>query len=131
MIDSSAVVAIAFGEPERRAMLRALAADPVRLMSAVSVLEARLVIGGRRDLAAVESFKRLRARAGVQVILFSAGQAELAWAAWRRFGKGRHPAALNLGDCCAYALARATREPLLYNGDDFARTDVPSVLGRP
>lgn len=131
MIDSSAVVAITFGESERRAMLRAVVADPVRLMSAVSMLEARLVIGARRGPIAIESFERLIARMGVQVVPFSAEQAELAWAAWQRFGKGRHPAALNLGDCCAYAPAREARQPLLYKGDDFARTDIQGALSPP
>ena len=131
MIDTSAVVAIAFGEPGRRVLLRALVADPVRLMSTVSVLEARLVVGARRGSAAVGTLDRLLTRAGIRTVPFSPTQAELAWRAWQRFGKGRHPAALNLGDCCAYALAQDTGEPLLYKARDFARTDIPSAMATP
>lgn len=128
VIDTSALVAILAGEPEQRALAEAIQADPVRLISAATLLEATMVIESRYGPAGGRELDLLLHRAKVQVVDVSAEQTEIARAAWRRFGKGRHPAALNYGDCFSYALARVSGERLLCKGDDFARTDLPLSL---
>lgn len=95
-------------------------------MSAVSALELILVIGARKrepGLAILDEFMKA---SGLRIRPFDEEQLTLAKDAWLKFGKGRHPAALNLGDCCSYALAKATGEPLIYKGQDFSRTDITS-----
>jgi ribonuclease VapC len=128
VIDSSAIIAILLEEPEAVLFAHAIAQDRVRLMSAVSALEVNLVMGGRKGPGAIREFDLLLHRAQIEIVTFNAEQFELARAAWLRFGKGRNPAALNLGDCCSYALARASGEPLLAKGHDFAKTDIRMVL---
>jgi ribonuclease VapC len=124
VLDSSAVLAILFDEPERRAFTCAIERDPRRLMSAANLLESALLVEARRGEAAGRELDLLLHRADVQIAPVNADQVELARIAWRRFGKGRHPASLNFGDCFAYALAQASGEPLLFKGQDFGRTDV-------
>lgn len=97
-------------------------------MSTVSALEINLVVGGRKGPGAIREFDLLLHRAAIEVVPFTNEQFELARGVWLRFGKGRHSAALNLGDCCSYALARVSGEPLLAKGDDFAKTDIRMVL---
>jgi ribonuclease VapC len=127
VLDSSAVLAILFDESERREFTRAIERDPRRLMSAGNVLESALVAEARRGEPAGRELDLLLHRADVQVVSVDADQVEFARAAWRRFGKGRHPAGLNFGDCFAYALAASSGEPLLFKGDDFKRTDIAAV----
>jgi len=127
VIDTSVVAALLFGEPEAEAFAAAIDADPVRLMSSASVLEAGLVIGSELGEAGERELDLLLARSGISVVAFNEEQLPLARDAWRRFGKGRHPAALNFGDCFSYALSKATGEPLLFKGRDFSRTDVSVV----
>ena len=104
-----------------------LAASP-RLMSAVSMQEAGMVIAGRfGDAAAWEPLDALLARMGIEIVAHDGALAGLARTAFLRFGKGRHAAGLNFGDCASYALAKATDVPLLFKGDDFGRTDVRIV----
>jgi ribonuclease VapC len=122
-IDSSAVVAIFKDEAEAEAFERAIAADPVRLMSAANVLEAAMVIEARLGEAGGAEFDLWLQKTGVDVVSLDRAHAETARFAWRRFGRGRHQAGLNFGDCFAYALASLTGEPLLFKGDDFSRTD--------
>jgi ribonuclease VapC len=129
VLDSSAVIAILFDEPERRTFTLAIERDPRRLMSAGNLLECSLLTEARRGETAGRELDLLLHRAGVQTVPVDADQVELARSAWRRFGKGRHPAALNFGDCFAYALSAATKEPLLFKGDDFAHTDVVAAVG--
>ncbi len=124
VIDSSAVIAILFDEPERRTFTLAIERDPRRLISAGNLLECALLAEARRGESAGRELDLLLHRADVQTIPVDANQVELARSAWRHFGKGRHPAALNFGDCFAYALSAAAEEPLLFKGEDFARTDV-------
>ncbi|HME01294.1 MAG TPA: type II toxin-antitoxin system VapC family toxin [Terriglobia bacterium] len=124
VIDSSALVAILFDEPERSHFNRLIEADRVRLISAATFLEAALVVEARRGEAAGRELDLLMHRARVSVVSVDAEQAETARAAWRRYGKGRHKAGLNYGDCFSYALAKVSGEPLLAKGDDFAQTDV-------
>jgi ribonuclease VapC len=124
VIDTSALVAIFFVEPERESFLEAIATAENRLLSAASVLETGMVLEGRQGEAAGREFDLFVVRANLQVVPVDAEQADLARSAWRKYGKGRHPAALNFGDCFAYALAKSTGEPLLAKGTDFASTDV-------
>jgi ribonuclease VapC len=127
VLDSSAVLAILFDEPERHAFTSAIERDPRRLMSSANLLESALIVESRRGEAAGRELDLLLHRADVQFVPVDTNQVGLARSAWRRFGKGRHPAGLNFGDCFAYALAAASDEPLLFKGNDFARTDVASV----
>lgn len=124
VVDSSAVVAILENEPERARFDRLIAADEVRLMSAVGRVECTCVVEGRRRERGRAALERFLSEAAIEVVAVTLQQSELACEAFRRFGKGRHPAALNIGDCFAYALAKATGEPLLSKGDDFPRTDL-------
>jgi ribonuclease VapC len=124
VIDSSAFVAILLGEPEQAAFVDAITADPTRIAGAPTVLETSMVILSRRGEAGLAEFRAFYARAAIQTAGFEPEQLDLAVDAFRRFGKGRHPAGLNYGDCFSYALAKATGEPLLFKGDDFPQTDI-------
>jgi len=124
VIDSSAIVAIMLGEDEGVPFAYAIEQDRVRLMSAVSALEINVVMGHRKGPSAIREFDLLLHRAAIEIVPFNGEQFELARAAWLRYGKGRHAAALNLGDCCSYALAKVSGEPLLAKGNDFVRTDL-------
>jgi ribonuclease VapC len=124
VIDTSAIVAILEDEPEREHFVRLLAADEIRLLSAVSRVECTCVIEGRkRDAGRVQLDLFLR-EAAIEIAPVTADQAGIACEAFRRFGRGRHPAGLNIGDAFSYALAKATGEALLFKGEDFARTDI-------
>ncbi|GAB6042598.1 type II toxin-antitoxin system VapC family toxin [Endothiovibrio diazotrophicus] len=127
VIDTSALIAILLHEPEGALLARAIAAAPRRLLSALSLLEAGIVIETKKGEEGARQLDLLIHRAGIEVIAMNGEQAGLARIAWRRYGKGRHPARLNLGDCCAYALSRHSGEPLLFKGDDFPHTDVQMV----
>jgi ribonuclease VapC len=127
VLDSSAVIAILFDEAERSALTSAIERDPRRLISAANLLETAVVAEARRGEQAGRELDLLLHRAEVQTVPVDADQVRIARSAWRRFGKGRHPAALNFGDCFAYALASATGEPLLFKGEDFGYTDVVGV----
>jgi len=132
VIDTSALLAILEDEPERHAFNAALAGAPVRRLSAANYVEACIVIQARRGAAAVDHLTALIARAGIEIVAVDGEQAVAAADAYRRFGKGQHTAGLNYGDLFAYALARTTGEPLLFKGEDFARTDVlPARLSPP
>jgi len=128
VVDSSALLAILFGEPEADAFIEALAAPDRKFMSAVNKLEAMIVAEARKGAAGAAALVRLLAAAEIEIIPFDSGQAEIAMAAWRRYGRGRHPAGLNLGDCAAYALASTLNEALLYKGGDFSRTDLAAAI---
>lgn len=128
VIDTSAVVAILRLEPEAGAFIDAIAGTLVRVMSAVSVQEASMVLAGRAfGPEAWAELDELIERARIEVAPYDGDQARAARAAFLRFGKGRHPAGLNFGDCASYALAQTRRMPLLFKGEDFARTDVARV----
>ncbi len=124
VIDTSALAAIFFHEPERDAFRNAIVAASSRLISAATVLEAGMVIEGRRGGGAGREFDLFIVRAQIKIVPIDAELADLARSAWRKYGKARHPAGLNFGDCFSYALAKATGEPLLAKGTDFAKTDV-------
>jgi ribonuclease VapC len=127
VIDTSALVAMLTDEPEAARYESAVAADPVRLISAASYLEAAIVIETRFGEAGGRELDLWLHRAGVDVVAVSAEQAEAARVAYRRFGKGRHPAGLNFGDCFSYALAMVSGESLLFKGADFTHTDISAA----
>lgn len=124
VIDTSAIVAIALDEPDAAALEARIADDPVRLISAATVLEATIVLETRLGDAGGREFDLWLLKIGAEIVPVDAEQTEAARRAWRRYGKGRHPAGLNYGDCFAYALALTRGEPLLYKGGDFARTEI-------
>ena len=124
VIDTSAFVAIFFAEPERQIFRDAIMAAETRLVSAVSVFETGIVLESRIGEGAGREFDLFVVRAKIEVVAVDAEQAELARSAWRRYGKGRHSAGLNFGDCFAYALAKSSGEQILAKGTDFARTDI-------
>jgi ribonuclease VapC len=127
VLDTSAIVAILSNEPERERFIGLIGSAPIRRLSAANRVEASLVIEGRKRAAGRADLDLFLSEAEVEIVPVTLEQAELACAAFRRYGKGRHPAGLNFGDVFAYALARATGEPLLFKGADFARTDIPSA----
>lgn len=127
VIDTSALIAILRAEPEGPAFLRAIVTAPRRLLSAVSKLEAGMVAVGRGDPAGGDDLDDLLSELQVEVLPFDERQADLARKAFASFGRGRHPAALNFGDCAVYALAISEAEPLLFKGTDFGATDVEVV----
>jgi ribonuclease VapC len=124
VIDASAIVAIAFNEPEAKSFRERIAEDPVRLISAATVFEAAMVIETRLGERGGSELDLWLHKAGVEIVAVEAEHADQARRAWRRFGKGRHAAGLNLGDCFSYALAALTQEPLLFKGEDFSKTDI-------
>ena len=127
VIDTSAAVAVLLSEPSAKAILAVVdGADP-RLMSAATLVEVGVVMEARLGPAGEAIVDRFVRDGGIDVVSFDRTQADRALEGWRRFGKGRHPAALNLGDCFSYGLAVAAGEPLLCVGDDFTRTDVTVV----
>src|SRR6478735_4430532 len=129
IIDTSAIIAILRDEPEAMVCARAIADATIRRVSAVNFVESAVVIDASRDPIAARRFDDFIREAGITVEPVSKVQAQLARDAYRDFGKGSgHPAKLNFGDCFAYALARATGQPLLFRGDDFIHTDVVPAL---
>jgi ribonuclease VapC len=128
-LDSSAIVAVLTLEPGSNQLLRALVKARGRLVSAVTLLETSMVIAGKKPAEPVfEPLDEFLADAGAEVMPFDQEQSMLAREAFLRFGKGRHPAALNFGDCAAYALAKSRNVPLLFKGDDFLKTDIVPAL---
>lgn len=124
VIDTSALIAIFFDEPERKAFLRLILEADGRRISAANVLEAGIVLESKRGEAAGREFDLFIVRANMEIVPVDAEQVEIARSAWRSYGKGRHSAGLNFGDCFAYALAKAQGEKLLAKGEDFRLTDV-------
>ena len=132
IIDTSALLAILRDELEARSSAEAIARAVSRRVSAASFLEAAIVIDASRDPIASRRLDDLLKVADIAIELVTEDQARIGREAYRDFGKGSgHPAQLNFGDCFAYALAKATGEPLLFKGDDFAHTDVTPATGRP
>jgi ribonuclease VapC len=127
VIDTSALVAILKREPERRAFIEAIEAADARLMSVATFVEISIVIEARHGAEGLRDLDHLIGRAGIEFVPVNADHGTLAREAFSRFGKGRHRAGLNYGDCFSYALAISTGEPLLFKGDDFLHTDVTLV----
>jgi ribonuclease VapC len=129
IIDASALIAILRDEPEARTLAKAIASTNIRRVSAVNYVEAAAVIDASRNPVASRRFDDLFREAQLIIETVTEAQARIAREAYRDFGKGSgHPAGLNFGDCFAYALAKATGEPILFKGDDFSRTDLSSAL---
>ncbi|WP_376986455.1 type II toxin-antitoxin system VapC family toxin [Bosea sp. R86505] len=123
VIDTSAVVACLAGEADATEFTKKIALAERRIMSSVNLLEARLVLvfSKRIPAAIVDDFVT---NERIDIVPFDEALSHVAFQAYRRFGKGRHPAKLNMGDCAAYALAQSRGWPLLFKGDDFAQTDI-------
>ena len=128
VVDTSALIAILLGEPEAARFAGALADARVRLLSAVSRVELSFVIEGRKGETGRADVELMLRDGGFDIVSVTPQQAEIAADAFRRFGRGRHQARLNIGDCFAYALATATGHPLLFKGDDFVHTDIRPAL---
>ena len=124
IIDTSAICAILFQEPDARHYAETIGQADERRMSAGSLLETSMVVESRGGSAMGDQLDALIEQESIEIVPVTHEQAAAARRAWRRFGKGNHPAALNLGDCLAYALSQITREPLLYKGQDFTQTDI-------
>ncbi len=128
IIDTSAFIAILQDEPEAAHFAATIENSVVRRCSAISFLEASIVIESRFGPNGLSRLDLLLAEALIDVVPFTSADARSARRAYRRYGKGIHPAGLNFGDCVAYALASDSGEPLLFKGEDFSQTDVESAL---
>ena len=124
IVDTSAVLAVLFDEPDSEHYDEAILQAPRCRMSAASFLEAAIVLEGRVGVGSGHALDAFLDESGIELEPVTPAQAHAARRAWRRFGKGNHPAGLNFGDCFAYALAEVMREPLLFKGQDFALSDV-------
>jgi len=124
VIDSSALIALLQSESDSDRLLETLEKHPERHVSAATVLETSIVLTARFGEAADRELDVLLHAAGVDIASVTAEQTELARAAWKQYGKGRHAAALNFGDCFSYALAQSLGQPLLFTGGDFSQTDI-------
>jgi ribonuclease VapC len=127
VVDTSALLAALFAEPARDAVLVALAESRTTMLSTCCLLESSLVAEARLGHQGPAELERLLTVFAVEPVAFTAQQATLAIDAWQRFGKGRHPAALSIIDCCSYALSQHAGQPLLAVGDDFPLTDAELV----
>ena len=131
VIDTSALIAILLAEPEAEAFRHRIAGETVCL-SAVSLQEASMVLAGRlRDATAWQELDDLIRDVPIEIVAHGRELAEISRLAFVRFGKGRHPARLNCGDCASYALAKSLNIPLLFKGTDFARTDIVPAFPPP
>jgi ribonuclease VapC len=124
IVDSSAILAIALQEPEARRFASAIVQAPKRHISSLNWLETMMVIESRAGIEAADDVVLILGQLAVETLPFDEAQMHEAHAAWRRYGKGRHSASLNLGDCCAYAASKIEGRPLLFKGNDFEKTDV-------
>lgn len=124
VIDTSALIAILKGEPERIRLSKAIVAADECWISAATLVEAGILMEGQHGEGGARRLDELISQTGIETVPLTAAHVVFAREAFRRFGKGRHPARLNFGDCFSYALAKALGEPLLFVGEDFAATDV-------
>lgn len=128
VLDTSALLALLLDEPGAEDFRIAVEEDAIRLISAATLVETALIIEARKGEPGGRELEALIHKAGVVVVSVDAEHASEARRAYRRFGKGRHPAGLNCGDLFSYALARVSGEPLLFKGDDFTKTDIGRVF---
>ena len=124
VIDTSAIVSILQNEPEQDAFIEAIESADIRLVSAASFFEASIVILTRYGMDGILDLDLFMAKAGIEISSVDSDQANIARRAFRDFGRGRHPAELNFGDCFSYALAKSLDLPLLFKGSDFSKTDI-------
>ncbi len=129
IVDSSAIVAVAFNEPTTPEIVRALLSSPQNQIIAPVWLETSIVLLGSGMTKAEEFLENFADRFRVDVATFTAEHARVALQAWRLYGRGNHPARLNFGDCMSYAAAKIAQDSLLFVGDDFGLTDLGSALG--
>jgi ribonuclease VapC len=128
ILDTSAIIAAVANEPDGLRFREAILDADSLAMSSIIVLESRIVLQSRFGAEAVREFDDLLESLSIAVVPFDTDQAQMAFDAFRRYGKGQgHPAQLNIVDCAVYALVKARNEPLLFKGDDFARTDIQSA----
>jgi ribonuclease VapC len=128
ILDTSAVIAILTDEPERRLFNEAIEKSSSCMMSVASFVETSVVISIRNGYDGLRDFDLLIAAAEVELVPVDVNQANIAREAFRKFGKGRHPANLNFGDCFSYALAKSAGLPLLFKGSDFSKTDIAPAI---
>ncbi len=128
ILDSSSLIAILAGEPDSELYVQAISRAPRCRISAGSFIELSIVLESQFPMEVQQQCEALFRRVGIEIEPVTAGQAHLARQAFHDFGKGRHPAGLNFGDCFAYALAKDKGEPLLFKGNDFKRTDIDSAI---
>ncbi|MGQ0484057.1 MAG: type II toxin-antitoxin system VapC family toxin [Hyphomicrobiales bacterium] len=128
IVDASALIAILRGEPDALEIAQSMKTAEPKVMAAPTYLEVCMVIVGRKGPGAKSDVDHLIANTGISIVPFSATAAHAATIAFIRFGKGRHPAGLNFGDCISYALAKTELMPLLFKGDDFRLTDIEAAL---
>jgi ribonuclease VapC len=127
VIDTSALLAVLFDEPERRAFTQAIEAAEDRLLSAATFVETSMILESRHGAEGVRALDRLLTTANIDTVAVDWAQATAAREAFRQFGKGRHSAGLNFGDCFSYALAKCRGDSLLFKGNDFSQTDIAAV----
>jgi len=127
VLDTSALLVVLLNEPDAPAFRLAIEADPVRLVSAATLVETAIVIEARVGEAGGRELDLLVHKASIEIVAVDAEHADIARHAYRQFGKDRHAAGLNYGDCFSYALAHAAGEPLLFRGNDFSQTDITPV----
>lgn len=128
VIDTSALLAVLQDEPERRLFLEKIEQAASRSLSAATFVELSMIIESRFGPEGVRDLDLLLVKGQIEIVSVDADQAHLARQAFREYGKGRHPAALNFGDCFSYALAKILEEPLLFKGEDFAKTDIERAI---
>lgn len=131
VIDTSALAAIFFGEPDAEIYLDAIVSAQSASMSAATLVEASIVSTQDLGPAGIDDLNMLVAQNGIRIVPVDEATAQLAVAAWTRFGRTNHPAKLNYGDCFSYALAVKLGQPLLFKGSDFSQTDIRSALPHP
>lgn len=124
VIDSSVLLAILLAEPERSHFVDLITEASVRLLSAANALETAIVSESRLNTVGGHELDILIQKAAIEIVSVDSEQFSVARQAWRKYGKGRHPAGLNFGDCFAYALSKVSSEPLLAKGTDFQKTDL-------
>jgi ribonuclease VapC len=129
VVDSSALIAILRGEPEAGELSDAIAAVDLCLLSTANLLETAVVLDNQVDPRVGRQLDSYVEHAGIRIEPVTEEQVRIARQAYLDFGHGNHPAKLNFGDCFAYALAKATGEPLLFKGDDFGQTDIQAAVG--
>ena len=127
VIDTSAIIAILLGEPENDRIVMAIANCEKRLISAFTALECGIVIEAKKGELGGRELDLLFHKLNITIVNMDSKQYKIARTAWRLYGKGRHPAKLNIGDCCSYALSAYSGEPLMFKGDDFSKTDISRV----
>jgi ribonuclease VapC len=127
VLDTSVLFAILFDEPERRQFTQTIEASERCLLSTASLVEASMILESRYGAEGVRALDRLVATARLEIVPVDLEQAQAAREAFRQFGKGRHLAGLNFGDCFSYALAKCRAEPLLFKGNNFSHTDIVST----